>query len=285
MNRREKAVAAFTLVELLVAAAITVVIVVFLGALLASLMNTSSRSNNRIDAFRDARAALQMMQRDLSGLVKAQPAAYFQIDTDLSGPDIRQIYGLVSAKNQPVGIPATAVGDLCAVRYYCAWDSTARAYSLHRYFRNSDLTIKTFQGNISGATLKYTDTGSLYYPADGTDEAIAAYVWGMRVTAFDGLGAVMDKVADSKNHDTTRAPYMCDPDGSTKALPAAVEISFNAMSPVAARTVISATAGRADAYLVWQAGDVAAPNANDKQLFETLIKPYMYEFRTRVALE
>src|SRR5437762_11921853 len=43
----------FTLAELLIAAAITVVIVVLLGTMLGSLTNTASRSNQRIDAFRE----------------------------------------------------------------------------------------------------------------------------------------------------------------------------------------------------------------------------------------
>ena len=63
---------AFTLVELLIAAAITVVIVVMLGLMLGSLMSSASHASQRVDAFRDARAALQMMERDLSNLVRAQ---------------------------------------------------------------------------------------------------------------------------------------------------------------------------------------------------------------------
>jgi len=285
MNLAGKNRSGFTLVELLVAASITVVIVVFLGTMLASLMNTSSRTSHRTDAFRDARAALQMMQRDLSGLVKAQPAPYFQIDTDLAGPDIRQLYGLVSAKNQPTGIPAGSIGDLCAVRYYCSWDSVARAYSLHRYFRNSDLTIKTFQDQLSSGTLKYTNTAALYHQLDAADEAVAAYAFNLRVTAFDSAGKVINKVVDSKGRDTTKAPYVCDPAGSTNALPAAIEMSFKAISPVAARTVVSATEGRSDAYEVWKAGDAATPNAADLKMYHNLIAPYAYEFRTRIALK
>src|SRR5205814_512657 len=89
----------FTLVELLIAAAITVVIVVMLGLMLGSLMSSASHASQRVDAFRDARAALQMMERDLSNLVRSQwnpdpfttpppptaqpmtrPAAYFALD-------------------------------------------------------------------------------------------------------------------------------------------------------------------------------------------------------------
>src|SRR6266566_2484846 len=63
---------AFTLVELLIAAAITVVIVVMLGLMLGSLMSSASHASQRVDAFRDARAALQMMERDFANLVQTQ---------------------------------------------------------------------------------------------------------------------------------------------------------------------------------------------------------------------
>ena len=68
-QRDPESIRAFTLVELLIAAAITVVIVVMLGWMLGSLMSSASHASQRVDAFRDARAALQMMQRDLSNLV------------------------------------------------------------------------------------------------------------------------------------------------------------------------------------------------------------------------
>src|SRR5437660_5218453 len=59
----------FTLAELLIATGITAIIVVLLGTMLGSLLNTASRANQRIDAFREARAALQMIERDFSNLV------------------------------------------------------------------------------------------------------------------------------------------------------------------------------------------------------------------------
>ena len=106
----------FTLVELLIAAAITVVIVVMLGLMLGSLMSSASHASQRVDAFRDARAALQMMERDLSNLVRTQwnpdpfpirhtatplpitrPAAYFALDNVWQDP------------NDPYSDPATAI--------------------------------------------------------------------------------------------------------------------------------------------------------------------------------
>src|SRR5436309_5179617 len=62
----------FTLAELLIATGITAIIVVLFGAMLGSLLNTASRANQRIDAFREARAALQMIERDFSNLVPTQ---------------------------------------------------------------------------------------------------------------------------------------------------------------------------------------------------------------------
>src|SRR5213595_1563699 len=97
-SRNRNFSAAFTLAELLIATGITSGLVVMLGWTLGSLMSTASHANERVDAFRDARAALQMMERDLRNLVRTQwnpdpfstptpastspvtlPAAYFAI--------------------------------------------------------------------------------------------------------------------------------------------------------------------------------------------------------------
>src|SRR5437763_16880060 len=63
---------AFTLAELLIATGITAIIVVLLGTMLGSLLNTASRSSQRIDPFREARAALQIIERDFSNLDPTQ---------------------------------------------------------------------------------------------------------------------------------------------------------------------------------------------------------------------
>src|SRR5438105_7519773 len=70
-KQRER-VSAFTLVELLIATGITVAMVLMLGWMLGSLMSSASHATERVDAFRDARAALQMMERDLRNLVRTQ---------------------------------------------------------------------------------------------------------------------------------------------------------------------------------------------------------------------
>jgi len=248
----------FTLVELLIATGITVAIVLMLGWMLSSLMSTASHATQRVDAFRDARAALQVMQRDLRNLVRTQwttptqpqtlPTAYFALDNIYTDPVAgnQQLYALVSAKT------TASSGDVCAVGYYCRWDDQLHAYTLRRFFRDSAATFTVMQGAVS-----YAADSVLYVPG-ASDAVLAAYVWNLKITMYDSGGAVINTY-----------PYICDPDATTpKTLPAAIEISFNAMGPQAARTVMSVTSDPS----VWMNMDA------------NLVKPHAYQFRSRINL-
>src|SRR5207248_9019519 len=179
----------FTLAELLIATAISVVIIVMLGWMLGSLMSSATHATQRVDAFRDARAGLQMIERDLRNLVRSQwnpdpftnptpvpcaasavsttrvtlPAAYFALDNLYPDPAAgnQQLYALVAEQT------AASSGDLCAVGYYCRWDG--QAYSLRRFFRA--LTVPDLQGfgPYAGESVLYTPGSS--------DPVLAAYVW------------------------------------------------------------------------------------------------------------
>jgi type II secretory pathway pseudopilin PulG len=258
MNRRQKSRCGFTIVELLVAATITVVIVVLLGSMFGSMMKTSMRANQRVDAFRDARAALQMMKRDLANLVRAQPSAYFALtdvytDPNTSTAKNRQLYGLCALKNQPAGVAANAAGDMCAVGYYCRWDTDR--YTLRRHFRDSAATFTAFKNNGPGI---YLDPVGLYTPA-ATDDLLATNVWNLQIISYKGDGTVI-------NPDY---PLVIDAAG-TVAMPAAIEISFNAMSSEAARTIRSVSPS---------ADDWMDPTKSNNQ---RLVAPNAYEFRTRI---
>jgi len=246
----------FTLVELLIATGITVAIVLMLGWMLSSLMSTASHATQRVDAFRDARAALQVMQRDLRNLVRTQwttptqpqtlPTAYFALDNIYTDPVAgnQQLYALVSAKT------TASSGDVCAVGYYCRWDDQLHAYTLRRFFRQFSLADMQAWGS-------YAADSVLYVPG-ASDAVLAAYVWNLKITMYDSGGAVINTY-----------PYICDPDATTpKTLPAAIEISFNAMSPQAARTVMSVTSDPS----VWMNMDA------------NLVKPHAYQFRSRINL-
>jgi type II secretory pathway pseudopilin PulG len=284
----------FTLVELMIAAAITVVIVLVLGGMFLSLMNTSMRASQRIDAFRDARAALQTIERDMANLVQlpstlptptptpptsAAPAplksaAYFALDNVWQDPNDpysantgslnRQMFALIarssltsSSSTSPTPTPTPTSGDLSAVGYYCRWDTNH--YVLCRYFRDSATTFAAIQSLVG----PYVPIATLYNTPSSNDEVLAAYVWNFNVTLYDGTGAVISAY-----------PYICDPDAiTTNPLPAAIEISFNALSPQAARTVMSVTSSPND----WM--DPTTQN------YQRLILPHMYQFRTRINLQ
>src|SRR5262249_13064525 len=176
----------FTLAELLIATGITAGIVLILGWMLGVLMSTASHANARVDAFRDARAALQLMERDLRNLVRTQwspdpftsptptpgtvkpltlPAAYFAVENIYNDPATgnQQLYALVADRTSGTS------GDVCAVGYYCRWDDQLHAYSLRRFFRDSASTFGVMQNAVS-----YAADSVLYTPSTN-DPVVAAY--------------------------------------------------------------------------------------------------------------
>jgi len=277
----------FTLVELLIATGITVAMVLMLGLMLGSLMGSASHTTERVDAFRDARAALQMIERDLRNLVRTQwspdpftspapspcaasavsttretlPAAYFALDNLYTDPATgnQQLWALVAENT-------TATGDVCAVGYYCRWDDQLHAYSLRRFFRDSTAMRSVFQ-----AAGSYAADSALYdlSAPDAKNDVLAAYVWNFQVALYDASG----------NRYTTY-PCICDQfsqdvnQPAAAMLPAAIEISFNVMSPQAAKAVISVTAGMSD----------SAAAAYWMNMDANLVKPHAYQFRSRINL-
>jgi type II secretory pathway pseudopilin PulG len=276
-QRDPESIRGFTLVELLIATGITVLMVVMLGWMLGSLMSSATHTTQRVDAFRDARAALQMMERDLRNLVSGQwdaktppnpitrPAAYFALDILYPDPAAgnQQLYALVADKT------TTSSGDVCAVGYYCRWDDQLHAYTLRRFFRGSDGPNGTF-AVMQGAG-SYASDSVLYAPA-ASDAPLAAYVWNLKFTLYDATGAVIN---------TNGLPYVCDPNPTTpNSLPAAIEISFNAMSPQAARTVMSISNVSAADWMNAVMVPIPSPPPN----YQGLILPHSYAFRSRINL-
>src|SRR5438034_4426796 len=240
-SRKRRSRAAFTLVELLIATGITVAMVLMLGLMLGSLMSSASHATERVDAFRDARAALQTIERDLRNLVPTQwdvrtspiptptpvpitrAAAYFALkdiyaDPATAGNHNQQLYALVAAKT------TASSGDVCALGYYRQWDNQLHACSLRRVFRNRTDTFTVLQNAVGGYA-----SDSVLYASAASDAVLAAYIWNFKVTMYNGTGTVINTY-----------PYICDPNATTpNSLPTAIEIACNAMTPQAARPVIT----------------------------------------------
>ena len=171
---------------------------------------------------------------------------------------------------------------MCAVGYYCCWDTAQSApavganaskgthYSLHRYFRDSAATLGFFTQTGAG---NYVSPITLYSPAtvdangNAVDELLATDVWNLQVTAYNADGTAYNP--DSSG--ATILPVEVNkPPGV--AQPAALEISFTAMSSSAARTMTNVSTSAND----WM--DTSSTN------YKNLIAPHAYQFRTRIKL-
>ena len=171
--RRSQSKRGFTLAELLIAVAITAVIITLLMQVFTAMASQWRSADSRIDTFRDARVALQLIERDLSRAILNWDNEMLKLQ-DVSGSFAKEAYAIT-----PIGNPGKS--DLCSVGYYCAWDATAKAYLLKRLFKDSDTIITPLQGSPPNFTTIYTKDAA-------NEEEVAAYVWDLRFTP--GTGSV-----------------------------------------------------------------------------------------------
>lgn len=159
--------AAFTLLELLVAITITVLIVTLLSSVFTAAGKQWRASDQRIDSFRDARAALQVIDRDLS---RANTNGDAQM---LTLSNIDPFSGSAKEAFAVTPIPNGGKSDLCAVGFYCVWDATSKTYTLKRLFRDSDETATSL-------AKKPPDFTALYTKAAANEEDLASCAWDLR---------------------------------------------------------------------------------------------------------
>ncbi len=134
-------------------------------------------ADQRLDAFRDARAALQLMSNDLSRAAVSGNSQLLNL-ANPSGTYAKEAYAVAPMKN-------TGKSDLCAVGYYLDWNSTSHTYSLTRMFKNSDQTV----GSLAKSSV---DTGTLYdrtQPNTALD-TLASYVWDLELRPGQGANLV-----------------------------------------------------------------------------------------------
>ena len=257
--------AGFTLVELLLSTAIIAFVVVMLGQVLSTTQGIWRRSESRTDPFRDARAAIDLMSRELALAVTHDKAPvltlqniYSQADDATQGPaNNQQAYALLPMKN-------TNKSDLCAVGYYCRWENAKKAYVLRRHFLASDATFSRLKSTGLPGGPSPIPANGIYAPSTSTtggaqDEEIAAYVWDLKVVPYE-------------YNSGTLAPNSTYPISYTETLPQFLEISFKAMSPQTANKLTA----QGVASKVWFDPTTA--------VYKNQIMPQMHQFRTRVRL-
>jgi prepilin-type N-terminal cleavage/methylation domain-containing protein len=167
---------AFTLVELLIAVAITIVMVALLGRVLVATTSVYRIADQKMDAFRDAKAALQMMANDLGRADISGNAGFLNLSQYSSDNSYaKEAYAVFPVKN-------AGKSDLCSVGYYLDWDG--KTYSLRRFFKNSDIVAPSL-------ALSTPDFGALYDRTSGTTpETIASYVWDLELRPGEGMSTV-----------------------------------------------------------------------------------------------
>jgi type II secretory pathway pseudopilin PulG len=236
---------AFTLAELLVATSITIIMIALLGRVLIASTAVWLLADQRVDAFRDARAALQLMTNDLSraninGDARMLTLSNYATDNSYA----KEVYVIVPTKNR-------GKSDLCAVGYYLDWDGTSRTYSLKRYLKDSDTTLSSLAKSSPDFTTLYSHN----QVGNNTSETLASYVWDLRISPGE--------LAD---------PITVNADPSSKWQ--WVEIRFKAMSVKAGRKLQS---NPAISQATW-----ADPTST---AYKNNILPSEQQFVTRVPLQ
>jgi type II secretory pathway pseudopilin PulG len=194
---------AFTLVELLVAISITVVIVVLLARVFNAAATQWQAADQRIDSFRDSRAALQIMARDFGRADVGGDAQMLTLsDNDSTGQFAREAFVVAP-------VPNTGKSDMCTVGYYKSWDANSKTFTLKRLFRDSDATVTS----LAKAS---PDFATLFTKDPAKEEDLAAYIWDLRFAP----GTLADPETPTTNP-STKWRWL--------------EVRFKAMSPNAAR--------------------------------------------------
>jgi len=260
----------FTLVEILIGTAIVLFMVAMLGQILSSTQSIWRSSESRTDPFRDSRAALELMSRQLSLATMTIPATsskapvlalrniYSQGGSDPDGPaHNQQVYVLAPISN-------SSKSDICAVGFYCSWNSAKHAYILRRHFLDSDATFAqlTKAGLPVGAGPIAAD--KIFLPTNplqppNQDEDLAAYVWDLKIVPYEYSGGVLN-------------PNTNYPIEYNTSLPQYIEISFKAMSPQTANKLTAEGVGT----------DVWFDTNNP--VYKNQILPQLHQFDTRVRI-
>lgn len=275
----------FTLVEMIVALAVTSVLTVMMLRMFTDSSTIWKREDDRLDTFREARAALQLMARELAAVnpvpeVDPTPGGGEEFpalavryhndtpETEKTTPGNQEIYGLGA-------LPNRGKSDLCAFGYFCQWDDVKKCYVLRRQFADSDETFSRLQLVLKAtAPMNYPASFAFLYsratPANSTGpvvepvQDVATYVWDLQFTlpAPAPTAAIPNPVP----------PKWLDQKIYARELPQWVEIRFKALGSSAARKLEGQTLTRSNWF---DTTDVT---------YQRFILPGEQQFVTRVKL-
>lgn len=141
---------AFTLLELLVAISVLSILLVILLQIVQSTTNLWRGAENKIDAYREARAALQVVCSDLKNVVPSANPDFFRTNLTNS-PNI----GFLSLKPISAQDTHASKSDICSIGYFLAYNNKSpvagnagrQSYNLYRCFVESNDTFERLKNN------------------------------------------------------------------------------------------------------------------------------------------
>lgn len=251
---------AFTLIELMVAMAVLAVLVVMLLGLVDSASKLWRANESRVDAYRETRAALNIIRRDMDKALAGTNTNFFRAN------DLAYVYLADAEKDTNyagalfflTALPANAQqpnannSGICQVGYFLGYGKTTMSpdnaggasMNLYRYFLSSDATFAKLTNN---AQTGYFNMGLT--PTDPNVELLAKNVVGFRVKTLtaDGL------------------PYVQTP---AAPLPSVIQIEITAVNQEVAKKLTSSE--------MW---------LTNSSTLKSLIEQNVQTFNTKVSLQ
>lgn len=174
---------AFSLLEVLVAISVLSIILVILLNIVQNATSLWRGAENKVEAYREARAALQVMSSDLKNILQTTNADFFR--TNLTNtPNL----GFLTALPISSQDTTSSKSDICAVGYFVAYDNKSpvagdngrQSYNLYRYFVESNETFDKLKTNSTSVldidpkrleilARNVIDFNANYFTTDGTN--------------------------------------------------------------------------------------------------------------------
>ncbi|CAN5593608.1 hypothetical protein BH09VER1_BH09VER1_41340 [soil metagenome] len=194
-NRFSARPTGFTLIELLVAMAVFAILVVMLMGMVDSASKLWRQSENRMDSYRESRAALNIMNRDLRNALASQNPNYIKLNADAfqylsDGEKNTNFAGAIFfLAAEPQNSQSSGnKSDVCLVGYFLAYGNTSMipgplatsSMNLYRYFLASDAAF----AKLNNSTNAPFDSGLT--TSDPNVELLARNIKSFKVTGLDG---------------------------------------------------------------------------------------------------
>jgi type II secretory pathway pseudopilin PulG len=179
---KNRPLASFTLVEMMVATSVLSLMMIILLQIFNEATRAWAASERKIDAYREARAALYFVSRDLhSSLITTNAPLIINSNYITTGtkPDYLDDSVFFIAALPSNAQEGTDLSDLCAVGYYAAYGGdqsqigVTNSFKVRRYFRGSNSTYSNFLSFIGNPSFNPELLYSAPSIALGGDEVLA----------------------------------------------------------------------------------------------------------------